>query len=330
MDQTPVTSNIVTILMATYNGERNLVRQLDSILNQTHEMWELIIRDDGSDDSTASIIAKYAVADPRIKVINTPTNKKGACTNFAALYKWAKTNLKIKYLMFTDQDDIWKPQKIAKTLDLVKKVEFTDPNMPIMAYGNLELVDDNEKKLPEKIYLLPNMQLKHLLTRNYAFGCTIMLNGAMVKGMDEISSAAENHDYWVALYAASFGKTVFIDEELILYRQHDNNVSGHVIGNQQLNNRVKRYTSGVDKQIRSEQVKLRMIEAFYIKYQDILSQQNKTLLFSYLNSFNNGRLSVIANMLLNGIVRKGLVQTMVSYYFMLLFYKKIKYKFNPA
>ncbi|RYZ96244.1 MAG: glycosyltransferase family 2 protein [Sphingobacteriaceae bacterium] len=321
------TDDKVTILMATYNGAKYIQKQFDSIINQTYTHWELIVRDDGSNDDTVAIIKSNAAADDRILLIDVKSSGRGACSNFSALYAWAKENRAINYLMFTDQDDVWKADKVKKTLQLLKSDEHKTPGIPLLAYGNLQLVDDNLQVLPETISLIKDFKLKHVLSRNYAFGCTMMLNKQLLTAMDEIYAEASNHDYWVALFAAAFGKTIFIEEELILYRQHDSNVSGHTIGNQKMNNRIKRYTSGVNKQIEEEKVKLKMLGVFYNKYKSDMVPGNKKLLFALLSSFNSSRLAVIATMMVNGITRKGFIQTLVSYYFVLVFYTEIKYKF---
>src|SRR4051812_26160593 len=107
---------LITILMATYNGERYLEQQLDSLLNQTYTHWEMLIRDDGSTDGTLRIIERYKNKHANISYIVNQTDKKGACLNFAALFASVVKDDKVKYVMFCDQDDIWKPQKIEMSV----------------------------------------------------------------------------------------------------------------------------------------------------------------------------------------------------------------------
>ena len=86
-------TSLITILMATYNGEKFIKEQLDSLLAQTYVHWQLIIRDDGSKDNTVSIIHNYMKKDNRITLMINETNIKGACANFSSLLSYANKNL---------------------------------------------------------------------------------------------------------------------------------------------------------------------------------------------------------------------------------------------
>ena len=100
----------IDILLATYNGEKYLREQLDSILNQTYENIQLIISDDCSKDDTRNILKQYEEKDRRVKVYYQDENI-GCIKNFEFLLKQVKN----KIYMLSDQDDIWMPEKIEKT-----------------------------------------------------------------------------------------------------------------------------------------------------------------------------------------------------------------------
>ena len=104
--------NTVMIMMATYNGEHYLRKQLESIQNQTWSEWQLYIQDDGSTDGTYSILQEYADADPRIHIRRNPEKIHGSFTNFHILSNYCKTLKKCAYYCFADQDDVWFPKKL--------------------------------------------------------------------------------------------------------------------------------------------------------------------------------------------------------------------------
>ena len=111
---------MIDILMATYNGERYISEQIESILNQTYKNWKLYIRDDGSKDNTISIIRDFEKQYPnKIILVKDKKNGLGAKCNFAELMKYSKQ----EYCMFSDQDDIWIDNKIEKTLEKMKQAE---------------------------------------------------------------------------------------------------------------------------------------------------------------------------------------------------------------
>src|SRR4051812_35853596 len=107
-DTPPKSDDKVDILMATYNGAGYLREQLDSIADQTHRNWRLVVRDDGSTDKTKDILAAFAAAHPgKVKIIDDGKRKLGSGQNFAALMQEAANDRAVKYIMFSDQDDIW-------------------------------------------------------------------------------------------------------------------------------------------------------------------------------------------------------------------------------
>ena len=114
-------SNQIDILLATYNGERYLSEQLDSILKQSCDNWRIFVRDDGSEDGTSTIIERYQKQySGKIFIIKDEKQNLGACGNFSELLKKSKSD----YIMFCDQDDVWKEDKIKITLKKMKQVAY--------------------------------------------------------------------------------------------------------------------------------------------------------------------------------------------------------------
>lgn len=220
---------MIDILMATYNGEKYIVKQIESIINQTYTNWTLYIRDDGSSDNTVSIIKNFEKQYPN-KIILIRDNKKGlgAKDNFAELMRYSKQD----YCMFSDQDDIWITSKIEKTFEVMKKAEKKYTNAtPILVHTDLKVVDSNLNIINNSFWNYQNLNPKSkdinsLLVQNNVTGCTMMINKSLLNLSKDIPNNSIMHDWWIALVASCFGKIEILNEATILYRQHGNNEVG--------------------------------------------------------------------------------------------------------
>jgi len=219
----------VQVLMATYNGEKYINEQLNSIINQSYNNWELLIRDDGSTDKTLKILADYVEKYPAtIKLLDNYVNRMGACGNFAELIN----NSNADYVMFSDQDDVWLPNKIEGTLKVMKTIEVEKGvETPILIHTDLCVVDDELNVISSSMWKLQNMNphvknLNRLMVHNNVSGCTMIINRALANMAKNIPEGATMYDWWIALIAASFGEIEFIKEGTILYRQHSKNKFG--------------------------------------------------------------------------------------------------------
>ena len=214
----------VDILLATYNGEEYLREQIDSILNQTHTEFRLLISDDGSKDSTRKILEEYKNKDSRIEVF-LQENNLGVVKNFEFLLG----KVEAKYYMFSDQDDIWKETKIEKSLNKIE--EGFD-----LVYSDLEVVDENLnvtyssywklKGIYNKIKKYNNFESLYL--NNFVTGCTLISKKDLIKDVLPLPNTSKYvlHDYWISLIISQNGKISYVEEPLIKYRQHKNNKVG--------------------------------------------------------------------------------------------------------
>lgn len=214
----------VDILLATYNGEEYLREQIDSILNQTHTEFRLLISDDGSKDSTRKILEEYKNKDSRVEVFMQEKNL-GVVKNFEFLLG----KVDAKYYMFSDQDDIWKENKIEKSLNKIE--EGFD-----LVYSDLEVVDENLnvtynsywklKGIYNKIKKYNNFESLYL--NNFVTGCTIISRKDLIKDVLPLPNTSKYvlHDYWISLIISQNGKISYVEEPLIKYRQHKNNKVG--------------------------------------------------------------------------------------------------------
>ena len=139
--------NKIYILLSTYNGEKYLKEQLDSLFSQSYKDFKLIVRDDGSNDKTLDILKKYD-----IELLPSFGNL-GVKKSFEKLLKYASENNEAKYFMFCDQDDVWKSDKIEKTLKKMQELEnLYGNNMPLLIHTDLEVVNENLKTINHSMW----------------------------------------------------------------------------------------------------------------------------------------------------------------------------------
>lgn len=221
-------TNCVEILLATYNGERFIKEQIESILNQTYTEWKLLIHDDGSDDSTLSILKKYEQLYPlKIKVFDDDIKFGNAKKNFAYLMQKSQAG----YIMFCDQDDIWLENKIEISISKLKEVELHNKQCPIIVHTDLTIVDQNLNVIANSMFSYQKIPKynNYLETaiRNNVTGCTMLINRQALTCSLPVKEDAIMHDWWIALNVLyNKGVIEFINIPTILYRQHSNNTVG--------------------------------------------------------------------------------------------------------
>ena len=215
----------VDILMATYNGEKYIEEQIQSILNQTYKEFRLLISDDCSTDETKSILKKFAKKDDRIILFFQDENL-GVVKNFEFLLKKVEN----EYFMFSDQDDYWDEDKIEQSLEKIKESDAD------LVYTDLEVVDLDLKLINKSFWDLKALRYKiekynnfdAIYLNNFITGCTILCKKCWISKFLPIPKNSKYilHDYWVSLIVSNNGKIAYINKSLIKYRQHYNNSVG--------------------------------------------------------------------------------------------------------
>jgi glycosyltransferase involved in cell wall biosynthesis len=228
----------IAVLLSTYNGEKFLVEQLDSLLAQSHKNFILVVRDDGSTDRTVSILESYARDhSERICLLPHDGENKGASAGYAFLVNYVLKNkeslgLPSAYMMFSDQDDTWYPQKIEKQLALMLATEAdNDSSLPIIVHSDLEVVSEQNTVIAKSLINYQGLEIErnrfpNLIISNLVTGCTALINESLAEKALPIPENAIMHDWWLALVATAFGKLVYLDVPLVHYRQHGNNTIG--------------------------------------------------------------------------------------------------------
>lgn len=218
----------IDIVLATFNGDKYLSQQLNSVISQTHKKWRLLVSDDGSSDSTLSILKEFSQADPRIIIVNTQ-RQGSVVANFAKVLSYVSAD----YVMFCDQDDVWLNDKVSLMLEELLKVEANiGMQAPILGFSDLALVDHDLSKINASLYKAANLNpynncdYRYLLWRSTVYGCTVIFNAALYQKAMPIPFGAPMHDQWFALVASLSGKIFYVSKQTIMYRLHDSNVVG--------------------------------------------------------------------------------------------------------
>ncbi len=223
----------VIIIMSTYNGERFIKQQLESLLNQTYPS-DIIIRDDGSNDNTVSILHDYASRHSCIHLYKDKREHKGVRESYFILLKEAM-HYSPEFICYADQDDIWFHDKTEK---LLHKLLITETKLPALVFSDVEVVDETLTLIHPSFSELQQLDnfaeitLKKLLFYCPALGCTMMLNKPLFKLIDSMPDYGKslNHDKWALILASITGKIVYLPEPTVKYRQHPANTIGALLG----------------------------------------------------------------------------------------------------
>ncbi len=210
----------VQVLLSSYNGEKFIREQIDSILAQKNVEVELLIRDDGSTDGTKDILWQYEATHNNVRVIYG--ENVGVIKSFFSLIEKAD---EAAYTAFADQDDVWLPEKIFRAVTLLEKEQ---QNIPLVYCSDKQLVDESLNPLSAAItYNRVRPEFGNALVENMCTGCTCVINKDMLlllKGRQP--EFAIMHDFWIYLVGSCFGKVIYDEKAYILYRQHDGNMVG--------------------------------------------------------------------------------------------------------
>ena len=220
----------VTVLLAAYNGEAFLPAQLASLQAQEDADFSVLMQDDGSRDGTAALLAQTAGRDPRFRLGACPGQHLGAIGNFWNLL--GQTDA--PYTALCDQDDVWRPRRLALGLAAMAAAEAElPPDTPVLVHGDCRLMAEDGSVLKESFFAHQGwdpgaVTLAPLLVQNNVTGCTVLMNAALRRLALEIGKPERMfmHDWFLALIAAAFGRVVFLPEALVDYRQHGQNVQG--------------------------------------------------------------------------------------------------------
>lgn len=277
----------IEVLLATFNGERFLREQVESIAGQEYAEVRILARDDGSTDGTRGILEEYAAAYPvQFRLMPEGVATGSARKNFLALMQAASG----PYVAFADQDDVWMPDKLAVCMEKMRALEARQPaRTPLLVFTDLRVVDEGlgvvEESLWKHLSLRPQ-SVHHparMLGQSVVTGCTMLINQPMLELARHMPQEAVMHDRWIGLLASFLGDADFVPQATVLYRQHTENVVGAVATDTTVAGVARRtITSGGRRaeRLRSED----QAEALLGLYREQLRPERKALLKRYLRS----------------------------------------------
>ena len=265
-------SKLVSVCIATYNGEKYIKEQLDSILNQTYHNIEIIIQDDASTDNTIDIIKNYK--NQKIQLFQNPNNL-GYIKNFETLIQRANGD----YIALCDQDDIWVESKIEKLLQNIHSFS--------LIYSNSLLIDKEAKSLNRTLsqHLKNNFITSHH-PLNFLYDNSVSAHSILFK--KELKPYLVNFptqlyfDQYIAMVGASQKGIHYINKPLVHYRQHETNTLKKIATKKSLLQKIKTKLDKKNNINLQEQLKFKELLE-----KEIFNQQTKDILSTLLTNSKN-------------------------------------------
>ncbi len=237
--------NNVCVLLSTYNGEKYLETQLDSLLKQEGVNLSVFVRDDGSTDKTVEIITEYKNKYSNIYF------EKGSNVGFVQSFWTLLLNSKgFDYYAFCDQDDYWKPEK------LVSAIKMLDKNIPMLYTSNVVSVNNDFEVLKEKGFPFEGvLSYADSLQRPVLPGCTFVWNDLLHQELKKYHGPHVAHDWSVYKIASAIGEVVYDENSYILYRIHGNNTIGIDSLFTRIKKKMNRFITDQYKNVKSDTAK---------------------------------------------------------------------------
>lgn len=269
------------ILLASYNGAAYIREQIDSIITQTDDRWHLTLSDDGSSDGTDAILDAYVQQYPE-KMVRVHSGRRFG--NARDHFFWLMNQCDAPYILFSDQDDVFYPRKVEKTLNALTEAEKAlGADTPILVFTDQTPTDEHLRPLAPSLmrYQKQYFELfdyRSILMQNVVTGGAMGMNRALARlgGRCEDTSQVIMHDWWLAAVAARFGKVIYIDEPLSDYRQHGGNCVGakDVTGAKYIVSKLM----NIGELKKVIQIKKKQGKAFYNTYKMLLNTDDEVFL----------------------------------------------------
>lgn len=258
--------NKVQVLLSTYNGERFICEQVESLIKQTDVDLSLLVRDDGSSDRTLEMLEKYR---KKIEIHIISGSNLGFAQSFWELVKLAGN---ADYYAFCDQDDYWLPDKLSTAIEMLS--EYSD--CPVLYTSNVIKVDKDLKVISHKgfeeegVLSFPDSLKKSILP-----GCTFTFNSLLLIELQKFSGKMIAHDWTVYSIACAIGKVVYDSKPHILYRIHGNNTIGLDSKHQELKKKFHRFLHPSYPNARSD-----MARRIYSTYAEKIEANNRQICYA--------------------------------------------------
>jgi len=279
----PLLKNRISVAIATYNGEKYLRQQLDSIYHQSLLPFEVIVCDDCSTDNTLNILQDYCEKYDLIYYANE--KNLGYAKNFEKVMSLCKG----EYTTLSDQDDIWLKNKLLVLFDNIKKIESANPAKAILVHSEAMVVDQSLNVIKNK-FIGKRAGLRsginNLLFYNAKVqGSSVLFNSKFKDLLLPIPDTIQQYDFYASIISETIGIRHFIPTPLMLYRQHDNNQVG--AGNL---NKLSKVRKLINKDfVIAEYEEYKCLEAFKNQFFHKLNQDSKNKVNAYLKFFKSNK-----------------------------------------
>lgn len=217
---------MIDILLPVYNGEKYIREQIESLEKQTFKDFKIIIRNDGSSDSSATLLDFVASKYDNIILIKDEKGNLGLSKTLEILIRASRS----EYFMFCDQDDKWMPNKIEISYEAIKNMESKHPNTPILVCTDSTCVDDNEKIISQSFFKsqkytdVTDSPVK-IAAMNVVQGNTCIMNSACKQHLLPFPPYVL-YDHWCGIMISHYGYVKYLHIQTLWYRQHQGNVLG--------------------------------------------------------------------------------------------------------
>jgi glycosyltransferase involved in cell wall biosynthesis len=278
---------LVSVAVTTYNGERFLREQLDSIHNQTYNNIEVVVTDDCSIDGTTRILEQYK------KRYNLRFYVNERNLGYVRNFERAISLCQGKYIALADQDDTWFPEKIEKLVNAIGDYS--------LIFSDAILIDRDHKKISDSFkrtstYLADtDTPFLQLCFHKCIYGCTMLFRGELLEHVLPIPYGIRNHDWWLPIVAAKNGGVQYLDKKLMFYRQHDNNITPHIKNHKMSHKLRKSFLEKYRKERKRYRENLRSNIIAVLDSKLVLDEYERLVLLDalyYLDSFLNNELSI--------------------------------------
>lgn len=302
---------MVDILLSTYNGETYLEKFLASLKKQNYKDFKLLVRDDGSSDSTLKILHDFTAENCiKTELCHNSGVHLGVVQSYESLLQASSA----EYVMFADQDDIWHEDKVSNMLYNIKQAELEYKETALLVYSDLTVCNKSGKQLSASFVKYQRISpfrntAGNLCIQNNVTGCAMIINGELKNKIKyPFPETVICYDWYLALLAAVSGKIIFIPKQYADYRKHSNNVFGPqkyslisclsllVTGKKSLHGRL----------VRAQ----KQTEAFLLQYAKIIPGDQKKVLTHWVEIDRKGKLQKIFTCLQYGLRKNTLLRTL--------------------
>ena len=254
---------MIAILMSAYNGATYIREQIDSLLHQTYQDFEVRIRVDGSTDGTTEIVKEYAGKYPeKIKHVDIGGDNLGCGQSFM----WLLEHTEADYYMYCDQDDVWLPTKVEETLAKMKEHDPTGhKDVPCVVFTDAEVVDSEMNTMFDSLWKSNHRHpedakdvYRYAVYRQAALGCTMMFNNETRRLAIRVKMFPDRwgqHDRLLIYLCAKLGEVDYLSKSLIKYRQHNANVTSYLKKEQTRKTIIKRSLLAPGERIKAQKIK---------------------------------------------------------------------------